>query len=88
MSLSIKNAETHALIRRLAELTGESMTTAITTAVRERLERLGPPEAEIRVRYAALLDISERAAPHMSADARNKDHGELLYDDKGLPRGD
>ena len=39
MSLNIKNDETCRLARELAQLTGESMTGAITIALRERLER-------------------------------------------------
>ena len=39
MSLNIKNDETCRLARELAHLTGESMTGAITVALRERLER-------------------------------------------------
>src|SRR5690349_17017347 len=39
-SLNIKNTETCQLIHELAELTGESMTSAVTIAVRERLDRL------------------------------------------------
>jgi antitoxin VapB len=38
--LNIKNAETHRLVKELAALTGESMTAAVTNAVRERLERV------------------------------------------------
>ena len=40
MSLSLKNEEAHKLAQDLAALTGESMTTAVTTAIRERLDRL------------------------------------------------
>lgn len=40
MSLNIKNAETHRLARELASLTGESVTTAVGAAVRERLTRV------------------------------------------------
>ena len=40
MGLSIKNGETERAIRELADLTGESMTGAVTQAVRERLDRL------------------------------------------------
>jgi antitoxin VapB len=40
MSLNIKNEETHKLVRKLATLTGESMTTAIRVAVEERTERV------------------------------------------------
>jgi antitoxin VapB len=39
MALSIKTAEADELARSLARLTGESMTEAITTALRERLAR-------------------------------------------------
>jgi len=38
--INIKNPETQALAHELAALTGESMTGAITTAVRERRDRL------------------------------------------------
>ena len=40
MGLNIKNEETHRLARELSQLTGESMTEAVTEAVRERLDRL------------------------------------------------
>ena len=40
MSLNIKNPEAHALAARLAEKTGETLTEAVTTALRERLARL------------------------------------------------
>jgi hypothetical protein len=40
MGLNIKNAETEAAIRALAELTGEKLTVAIQNAVQEKLERL------------------------------------------------
>lgn len=40
MALNIKNEETRKLTKALAKLTGESMTAAITEAVRERLDRV------------------------------------------------
>jgi antitoxin VapB len=39
MALSIKTAEADELARSLSRLTGESMTEAVTTALRERLAR-------------------------------------------------
>jgi antitoxin VapB len=39
MALSIKTVEADKLARSLARLTGESMTEAVTTALRERLAR-------------------------------------------------
>ena len=40
MSLNIKNPETHRLATDLARLTGETLTQAVTEAVRERLARI------------------------------------------------
>ena len=40
MALSIRNPETDHLVRELAEATGEDLTDAVTTAVRERLQRV------------------------------------------------
>ena len=78
MSLNIKNEETHRLARELAQLTGETMTGAITVALRERLER------EKRLRR--MRAISKRVAklprrPGPSA----VEHGDFLYDERGLP---
>jgi hypothetical protein len=39
MALNIKNERTQKLAQELSELTGESMTVAVTEAVRERQER-------------------------------------------------
>ena len=40
MGLNIKNEETHRLAVQLAELTGETVTKAVTVAIRERIERV------------------------------------------------
>lgn len=85
MSLNIKNVETYRLIRELAELTGESLTAAVTEAVRERLRRVklsedGSGMAE-RIHEIA-VDIHAR----LPAGFLDVDHGDLLYDDDGLPR--
>jgi hypothetical protein len=40
VGLNIKNEEANRLIHELAGATGESLTTAVTIAVRERLERI------------------------------------------------
>jgi len=84
VGLNIKNEETQKLARELARLTGESMTAAITEAVRERLDRVrserGAGLAE------RLVSIGKNCAAHLREPFRSVDHGELLYDDKGLPR--
>jgi len=83
MGLNIKNEETHRLAQELAQLTGESMTEAVTTAVRERLERV---RREQGVGLAdRLLAIGKDCASRLKK-TRTLDHGELLYDERGLPR--
>jgi antitoxin VapB len=84
MALNIKNEETQKLAKELAKLTGESMTAAVTEAVRERLDRV---RGEHGVGLAdRLLKIGKDCAAHLREPFRSVDHGELLYDDKGLPR--
>jgi antitoxin VapB len=84
MSLNIKNEETHRLARELANLTGESVTTAVTEAVRERLERVRRRD---KVGLSErLLAIGKDIAPRLKEPYRSADHGDLLYDERGLPR--
>lgn len=40
MGLTIKSDEANRLVHELAAVTGESLTTAVTIAVRERLDRM------------------------------------------------
>jgi antitoxin VapB len=84
MSLNLKSEEAHRLTRQLAALTGESMTEAVTTAVRERLQRVQKPRAgRLSDR---LVQIGKDCARRLKKPYRTIDHAELLYDEKGLPR--
>ena len=84
MGMNIKNAETQRLVQELVALTGESLTSAITEAVRERLERLRSE------RHGSLADrlvaIGRDCAPRLKEPFRTIEHGDLLYDERGLPR--
>lgn len=87
MSLNIKNAETYRLVKELADETGESMTAAVTEAVRERLGRIraehdNDPEARFQRGLALLAAMRERAP----AGYFDQDFDELLYDEMGLPK--
>lgn len=85
MGLNIKNEETCRLAGELARLTGETMTGAITVALRERLER----EKRLRdadVRAQKLRKIAERCAKLLGPGPSAVEHGEVLYDERGLPR--
>lgn len=83
MTLNIKDPEAHELARLLAERTGETMTRAVTEALRERLERLTRTH---RPETAAqdLLAIGRRCASTLKG--KPVDHGSFLYDDRGLPK--
>ena len=62
MGLNIKDPETYELAKELSELTGESMTTAVTRALEERLQRLRRnrqknPEARLARVHGLLAQI-------------------------------
>jgi antitoxin VapB len=84
MGLNIKNEKTHRLIRELARLTGETMTAAVDKAVRERLDRVGKKDGKGLAER--LLQIGRECAPLWKEPYRSMDHGDLLYDEKGLPK--
>jgi antitoxin VapB len=84
MSLNIKNDAAHRLAQELAAVTGESLTTAVTEALRERLARVRHQrDASLAER---LLHIGRDCASHLKEPYRSVEHGELLYGDDGLPR--
>ena len=86
MVLSIKDRETDEKVRKLAELTGETITDAVRIAVEERTEKV---EREQRrndpARLAAAMEVVEwgRRHRHLFSDI---DADELLYDENGLPK--
>ena len=80
--LNIKNKETHALAARVAALTGETMTDAVTTALRERLARL----EETSPLAAELLALGRDCAARLREPWKSADHADLLYDERGVPR--
>lgn len=83
-SLNLKNPETCQLIYELAAMTGESMTAAVTEAVRERLTRLREEaKGDLAER---LLAIGREIAARLGDEYRSLDHDALLYDERGLPR--
>ncbi len=85
MSLNIKNAEAYRLIRELADLTGETMTGAVAEAVRERLERV-KREKEGTGMAERIHEIAADMRARLPDDFFDVEHGDLLYDEEGLPR--
>lgn len=87
-ALNIKNEEAVRLVKELAELEGESMTTVVIEAVRDRLERKRQPVVdEERMRY--ILGLGRQVREHMqrvNPEWLERDPTEDLYDEDGLPR--
>jgi antitoxin VapB len=83
MTLNIKNSETHRLATELARLTGETLTQAVTEALRERLERVSRQRQKATA--VELLAIGRRCAAHLHTPATSVEHATLLYDEQGLP---
>lgn len=84
MSLNIKDEKTHRMARELARATGESMTAAVSEAIRERLERVRANSKQAMVER--VMKIAEECGPLWKEPYRSIDHGDLLYDEKGLPK--
>ena len=82
MTLNIKDPKAHDLAQALARETGETMTLAVIEALRERLARV---QRGRRIASAdELLAIGQRCAQGLSSPVVA--HGDLLYDERGLPR--
>ena len=84
MAISLKDPEADRLARAVAAKTGETLTAAIVTALRERLARLRAKPSRRRLRDE-LREIGERCAALPTIDQRTAD--EILgYDEQGMPR--
>jgi len=81
MAFSIKNPEADRLARRLARKTGESLTDAVTIALRERLQRVSPRSE--KTARARIDRIVRKVAEIPTRDRRSLE--EVLYDERGLP---
>ena len=84
MSLYIRNEEADRLARELAARTGESLTDAVTMALRERLERTLAKPLTREEKIAFVREIQDRIAKLPVLDPRDPD--DMLYDEDGLPK--
>lgn len=82
MGLNITNEEAHALAKKIASQTGESLTSAVVVALQERLERLERERdvAERKRRVRELLDSLPPPPPGVTSD-----HSDI-YDAWGMPK--
>lgn len=84
MSLNVKHPDAHRLARELAAVTGETLTEAVTEALRERLARERAARGEPLV--ARALEIGRDCAGRLHEPFATGDPAELLHDETGLPR--
>ncbi|MBV9735626.1 MAG: type II toxin-antitoxin system VapB family antitoxin [Acidisphaera sp.] len=84
MQLNIKSDEAYALASELSGLTGESLTAAVTTALRERLDR-ERRRRDRNERLRKVLAIAADIRSHLGEPLPSSDH-DWLYDERGLPR--
>lgn len=86
MSLNIKNPETYRLARQLAERNRETVTAAVTIALKERLERQEKAQKK-EGRLEWLEKLTERTAPLLKDMPASDKIGDLLFDkETGLPQ--
>ena len=85
--LNIKNPETHRLAKELARRRGETLTAAVTVALREQLARepaTPKPKIDVEKVKALLAEVRAVAPP---AFFEPGDPTAFLYDDEtGLPK--
>lgn len=84
MGLNIKNEDAHRLAVEVAKLTGETLTEAVIKALAERLEKIKAEQDEERL-FRELIGLAEKCAAGLKGPPI--DHGEFLYDERGLPHG-
>ena len=83
-SLNLKSDEAYRLAYELAKRTGESMTKAVVVALHERLARVKKETEKEFVER--ILAIAKGCREEWKEPYRSIDHGDLLYDERGLPR--
>lgn len=84
MPLKIKSDSAHALAKKIAALTGKSMTQVVTEALQEKLARV-----EKAKNRGGLVEELNRIALHCAGLPRSDDRSpeEIVgYDDLGLPK--
>ena len=91
MSLNVKHPDAHRLAKELAAVTGETLTEAVTAALRERLARERAAHADAEGAQAnalseRVLAIGRDCAGRLREPFATGDPGTLLHGDDGLPR--
>ncbi len=86
--LNIKSEDAYRLASELSRLTGESLTTVVTEALRERLERAraarGRKTADWQARTERVMALARELRSHLREPMSSADHAEL-YGPDGMP---
>jgi len=80
VQMNIKNAEAAAIAAELAEAEGVSRTAVVLEALRAMKQRRDSDSI-----YQQALEICRDTAPRLPDTQLSLAHGDLLYDDYGLP---
>ena len=83
MALSIKDPEAERLAREVARRTGETMTGAVVSALRERLAREERKAEDGDTLVEDIMAIADHFSSLPVYDHRSPE--EMLYDEHGLP---
>lgn len=92
MSLNVKDAETHRLVKELAALKGTSLTAAIRLAVKSEIDREHAHLKSLDKKPSKPSEILQAFAREFVGQAKNPadihswDIDKLLYDEHGLPK--
>ena len=81
IQINIKNQKARALVDEIVQRTGETVTEAVTAALLKRLNELTREEKLARVR-----ELTKGLADHWVEPWKSMDHGEILYDEMGMPK--
>jgi antitoxin VapB len=90
MSLNIKDRETHELVKKLADLRGTSLTSAVKDAVRDALAHETAQRDDANSKKKRRSEILKEFAQEYAARVKDPIHSweinDLLYDENGLPK--
>lgn len=82
MSLNVKDPEAYRLASEIARETGDSLTKVVIDSLRDRREKLAARNRKPSLEE--LMAIARRAS--RAVKRPYVDHGDLLYDENGLPK--
>ena len=85
MSLNLKNPRAYELASELADLTGETLTTAVILALENRLRAEREKRAPKR-KADRMLEFAARFSQGIEQGATSQDPTDMFYDDAGMPK--